>query len=54
MFPCTMAAFVSSCSGRGIDEKLEEMKKEGKRQLSEEMSQAAAQTANMWPINSTT
>ena len=28
-------------SNPGIDEKLEEMKKEGKRQLSEEMSQAA-------------
>lgn len=29
-----------SASQQGIDEKLEEMKKEGKRQLSEEMSQA--------------
>lgn len=46
MFPITMATFASwlMFSGRGIDEKLEEMKKEGKRQLSDEMSQAAAQT----------
>ena len=33
--------FHPSLSNPGIDEKLEEMKKEGKRQLSEEMSQAA-------------
>ena len=42
----SMATFVDWLMfDQGIDEKLEEMKKEGKRLLSEEMSQAAASWA---------